>query len=254
MPIFTFPYRMAHLVPRLLAALGLGGSLAAAGLLLVGLRPAPDARFADRWVDPEKEPITLHWKDGQGRIMGNIGALEQEMKRTGRTLRFAMNGGMYDPQQAPVGLYVEDGRTLHKLNTATGGTGNFTMQPNGVFGIEADGRAFVRTTAAMKQAPTPRHATQSGPMLLVDSVVNAQFRQGSTNLHIRNAVGIRPDGTLLFTISREPVNFFDLATHLKEQGCTDALYFDGAVSRAYIPEQGLKQLDGLLGVMVAVVQ
>ena len=40
----------------------------------------------------------------------------------------------------------------------------------------------------------------------------------------------------------------------KRQGCTNALYFDGAVSRAYIPEEGLKQLDGVLGVMVALVQ
>ncbi len=225
-------------------------------LLLLGAapRPAKDARFADRWVDPAKEAITLHWKDAKGQVLGNIGALEQELKRTGRTLRFAMNGGMYDPQQAPVGLYVEDGRTLHKLNTATKGTGNFIMQPNGVFGIEQDGKAFVRTTAAMKKAPAPRYATQSGPMLLVDGTINAQFRQGSTNLHIRNAVGIRPDGKLLFVISREPVNFFDLATHFKEQGCTDALYFDGAVSRAYIPEEGLKQLDGVLGVMVDVVE
>lgn len=223
-----------------------------ASVVFMGMRPK-DVRFADRWVDPAKEPITLHWKDAQGKVLGNIGALEQELKRTGRTLRFAMNGGMYDPQLAPVGLYVEDGRTLHKLNTATGGTGNFTMQPNGVFGMEKDGKAFVRTTAAMKQAPTPRYATQSGPMLLVDGTINAQFRQGSTNLHIRNGVGIRADGKLLFVISREPVNFFDLATHFKAQGCTYALYFDGAVSRAYIPEEGLKQLDGVLGVMVAVV-
>lgn len=221
-------------------------------LLSAAPRPAQDNRFAQRWVDPGKEVITLHWKDAKGQVLGNIGALEQELKRTGRTLRFAMNGGMYDPQQAPVGLYVEEGRELHKLNTATGGTGNFTMQPNGVFGIEADGKAFVRTTQAMKEAPTPRSATQSGPMLLVDGTINAQFRQGSTNLHIRNGVGIRPDGQLLFVISREPVNFFDLATHFKEQGCTNALYFDGAVSRAYIPEEGLKQLDGVLGVMVAV--
>ncbi|MBK6628709.1 MAG: phosphodiester glycosidase family protein [Flavobacteriales bacterium] len=235
------------LFPRALLLIGATGALLA-------LRPMPDGRFADRWVDPVKEPITVHWKDAQGGVMGNIGALEQEVTRTGKTLRFAMNGGMYDPQQVPVGFYVENGRTLHKLNTASTGTGNFTMQPNGVFGIEQDGTAFVRTTQAMKQAPTPRHATQSGPMLLVDGVVNAQFRQGSSNLHIRNAVGIRPDGGLLFTISREPVNFFDLATHLKEQGCTNALYFDGAVSRAYIPEEGLKQLDGVLGVMVALVQ
>lgn len=91
-------------------------------------------------------------------------------------------------------------------------------------------------------------------MLLVKGVINAQFKQGSANLNIRNGVGIMPDGRVVFAISREPVNFFDFASWFKDQGCMDALYLDGAISRAYIPEAGVDQRDGLLGVLIAVTQ
>jgi len=223
-------------------------------LTLLSTRPAPDARIASRVVDPNKELISMHWKDGQGQVIGNIGVLDQEVKRMGKKLVFAMNGGMYDPQQAPVGLYVEDGQLLHKLNNSKGGSGNFHMQPNGVFGITKEGKAFVRTTAECPSPATLRYATQSGPMLLVKGAINAQFKQGSANLNIRNGVGIMPDGRVVFAISREPVNFFDFASWFKAQGCTDALYLDGAISRAYLPEEGLKQLDGQLGVLISVSQ
>lgn len=225
-------------------------------MLFLGMRPASDPRIASRVVDPAKEQITFHWKDehGQGKVLGNIGALDQEVKRLGRKLVFAMNGGMYDPQQAPVGLYVEEGQQLHKLNTSKGGSGNFHMQPNGVFGITKEGKAFVHTMAECPSPNTLRYATQSGPMLLVKGVINAQFKQGSANLNIRNGVGILPDGRVVFAISREPVNFFDFASWFKAQGCTDALYLDGAISRAYIPEARVEQRDGQLGVLIAIIQ
>ena len=85
-------------------------------------------------------------------------------------------------------------------------------------------------------------------------VINAQFKQGSINLNIRNGVGIMPDGRVVFAISREPVNFFDFGGWFKTQGCTEALYLDGAISRAYIPEAGMDQRDGQLGVLIAVLQ
>lgn len=223
----------------------------AAGLLL-GMRPGTDPRFTVRTVHPGKEAITLHWKDASGHVLGNIGALEQELARQGRTLRFAMNGGMYTQEQAPVGLYVEDGHTLHRLDTSRAAGDNFHMQPNGVFGIHDDSTAFLCTTAAYPLQQHVRFATQSGPMLLVDGVINGQFREGSKNLNIRNGVGIKPGGELVFVISREPVNFHAVASFFRQQGCTDALYLDGAISKACIPEAGLRQLDGQLGVLIAI--
>ena len=236
--------------------LSLTGVAGLAALLFLGLRPATQPNIASRVVDPAREQIMMLLKDehGRGSVMGNIGALDQEVKRMGRKLVFAMNGGMYDPQQAPVGLYVEEGQLLHKLNTSKGGSGNFHMQPNGVFGITQEGKAFVHTTSECPPPATLRYATQSGPMLLVKGAINAQFKQGSINLNIRNGVGIMPDGRVVFAISREPVNFFDFASWFKAQGCTDAIYLDGAISRAYIPEAGVDQRDGQLGVLIAVMQ
>lgn len=213
-----------------------------------------DGRMAFTVVDPAVERITLHWRDAKGQDYRNIGRLKSDLERQGRTLLFAMNGGMYTPEHTAVGLYVENGTQYHELNTAKGGTGNFTMQPNGVFGIRADGRAQVITTQAAKTATDWSCATQSGPMLVVDGTINTQFTPGSKNLNIRNGVGITGDGRVVFAISREPVNFHDFARFFLEQGCTSALYLDGAVSRAYMPEAGLYQLDGDLGVLIAVVR
>lgn len=214
--------------------------------------PAPNDRIAARVVDPNKEAITLHWKDAQGAIMGNIGHLKGELEREGYVLRFAMNGGMYTVDHRPVGLYIEAGRILHRIDRRTEGKGNFHMQPNGVFGIMEDGSAFVKTTAAMQDMRKVRYATQSGPMLVASGTINKNFTPGSKNLNIRNGVGVKNDGTVVFAISREPINFFDFATWFTEQGCNDALYLDGSVSKAYIPEAGQHGLDGELGVLIAV--
>ncbi|HRF80518.1 MAG TPA: phosphodiester glycosidase family protein, partial [Flavobacteriales bacterium] len=95
-----------------------------------------------------------------------IGTLKNALDRDGMELRFAMNGGMYTVDHGPVGLYIEGGRILHRIDRRTEGKGNFHMQPNGVFGIMEDGSAFVKTTAAMQDMRNVRYATQSGPMLV----------------------------------------------------------------------------------------
>ena len=48
-----------------------------------------------------------------------------------------MNAGMYDKDQAPVGLDVEDGRELKRPSTADG-PGNFHLKPNGVFWVKGE--------------------------------------------------------------------------------------------------------------------
>lgn len=213
---------------------------------------AKDERIASRIVDPKKEVIELHWKGAGGRIFGNLGELRSELAAQGREMVMGMNGGMFTTDHGPVGLYIEDGRMLHRIDRRTAGSDNFHMQPNGVFGIREDGSAFVMTTADMKDMLGVRYATQSGPMLIADGTINAHFTPGSKNLNIRNGVGVRADGQVVFAISREPVNFHDFATWFQEQGCTNALYLDGAVSKAYIPEAGMLDLDGRLGVLIAV--
>lgn len=224
---------------------------------VLGLAAIPsihEDRIAMRVVDPNKESITFHWKNDSDNVMGNIAALDRALQRQGKALRFAMNGGMYTRSQGPVGLYVEEGRMIHPIDRRTEGKDNFHMQPNGVFGLYADGSAFVRTTGDMAHMRDVQYATQSGPMLVINGVANKHFTPGSKNLNIRNAVGVLPDGRVVFAISKEPVNFHDFAGWFIEKGCDQALYLDGFVSKAFIPEEGLDQRDGSLGVLIAVTE
>ena len=89
-------------------------------------------------------------------------------------------------------------------------------------------------------------------MLLIDGEINTAFKQGSTNLNIRNGVGILPDGKVLFAISNTGVNFYDFAEYFKKAGCKNALYLDGFVSRLYLPSKKVTQTDGNFGVMIGV--
>ncbi|MBL7983468.1 MAG: phosphodiester glycosidase family protein [Flavobacteriales bacterium] len=221
--------------------------------LLWAFRSPSEQRIVSVVIDPATTPITMHWADDSGKALGNIGRLKAIVEAKGRHLRFAMNGGMYMEDLRPLGLYMENGRTVRKLITATKGFGNFYMQPNGVFSA-ADGMAAIFPTAKAGTLEAKGYATQSGPMLVVDGAINAAFKQGSANVHIRNGVGLLPDGQVLFAISKEPVNFYDFARFFQQAGCGNALFLDGGISRAYMPDQGLVQLDGRLGPLIAVVE
>jgi uncharacterized protein YigE (DUF2233 family) len=197
--------------------------------------------------------VSLYWKDAQGKVLGNSAALKAYTALQQRRLVFAMNGGMYQEDQSPLGLFIENGHKRSGLNTRSG-TGNFYLKPNGVFYIRKDNKAFISTTTAFRSDSTIRYATQSGPMLLIKGKIHPEFRQGSKNLNIRNGVGLLPGNRLLFVLSKVPVSLYDFAACFKQKGCTDALYLDGFVSRAYLPAQGWVQTDGNFGVMIGVTE
>ena len=221
---------------------------------LVAFRTVPETRIASVVIDPKATPITLYNKDDSGHALGTIGKLKAFVEAKGKHLRFAMNGGMYMEDLSPLGLYVENSKQLRKLITKTDGYGNFYLQPNGVFGVDTKGMAFVVTTANYPQQKDVLYATQSGLMLVVDGVVNSAFKEGSVNVQIRNGVGILADGKALFAITKQPMNLFDFARFFQEQGCANALFLDGAISRTYMPGEGIEQLNGALGPLIAVVE
>lgn len=218
---------------------------------LFAFRPRPGADIFAYIADTKKDRLALYWKDGQGRIYGSPDALKADAERSGQVLVFAMNGGMYQEDRSPLGLYIENAQTLTRLNTRSG-YGNFYLKPNGVFFLTAEGMATVCRTQDFRPHRNIRWATQSGPMLLVDGRVHPEFRKGSRNRNIRNGVGILPDGRVLFAISNTEVNLYDFALYFKEAGCKDALYLDGFVSRAYCPERGRLQTGGTFGVLIGV--
>lgn len=212
--------------------------------------PADDAIIA-YIADPQKQDIQLYWKDDSSQLIGNFGRLNSLVSAKQLQLVFATNGGMYMEDRRPVGLFIQKGKTIRGLNKAKA-EGNFYMQPNGVLYLTTDKKANICTTADFKASTAIDYATQSGPMLVLAGKINTAFKEGSANLNIRNGVGLLPGNKLLFAMSRGGINFYDFAKYFQQQGCTNALYLDGFVSRTWLPEKNVQQTDGYFGVIIGI--
>ncbi len=98
------------------------------------------------------------------------------------------------------------------------------------------------------------HATQSGPMLLIAGEVHPRFIEGSEYTNIRNGVGTSASGDrVVFAIADDAVNFYDFALLFRDHlGLSDALYFDGKISRLYAPGIGRNDAGLRMGPIVGV--
>lgn len=210
-------------------------------------------RFASFVVDPQTASIEFFWKDDNGQSFKSIQSLKNYVEKKGKRLRFAMNGGMYENGNTPKGLFVQN-QTIIKPLDAGDGNGNFYLKPNGVFYLTTDNRAFIVQTQNFQNDESVKFATQSGPMLLVDGKINSAFAKDSANLNIRNGVCLLPDNKIVFAISRQEISFYEFAHYFQERNCREALYLDGFVSRTYLPEQNIKQLDGDFAVIIGVIE
>lgn len=224
-------------------------------LCLTGLKPVhppieADARILHHVVDLNSSILKLYWQDDQGKNFENLGNLKSWLEKRDQGLVFGMNAGMYMENLEPLGLYVQKGVEMHPMNNTEEGHGNFYMQPNGIFYLTKGRQAQVVQRSEYEDSDEVNYATQSGPMLVINGEMHSAFTEGSKNLNIRNGVGILPDGSVLFAMSKEPINFFDFATFFLDQGCQNALYLDGAISRTYLPSKDWEQLTGKLGVLI----
>lgn len=194
-------------------------------------------------IDLKRDQLGLYWRNPQDdQPFGSIESLRQWGEAHGRRLLFAANAGIYDRKFSPLGLYVENGRTLVPLNLAHGNpaSGNFSLLPNGVFAIYPDGHAAVRTSTAFKaEGKAAQQATQSGPMLLIDGKLNDQFVDDSSSLKWRSGVCAKSPHEAIFVVSEAPVNFHTFGQLFRDKlGCRDALYLDGSISQFYIDGVG----------------
>ncbi|TGP26529.1 MULTISPECIES: phosphodiester glycosidase family protein [unclassified Mesorhizobium] len=236
------------------AAVGAGFG---AGQWLAALPPCRDHSFESATylvceADPKHYSIELFWKDPDGKFYQSLHNLRNAQQAAGRTMLFGINAGMYHPNLAPVGLYVERGQQIASAKTGTG-TGNFSMQPNGIFYL-GGGKAGVRATKDyLKRPPQVDYATQSGPMLVIDGKLHPKFQAGSTSRKIRDGVGVRADGVAVFAISNDVVTFHEFARLFRDElGCPNALFLDGSISSLYAPAIGRNDDFWNLGPMIGV--
>ncbi len=175
-------------------------------------------------VDLRRYEVALRLNGADGKAYGSLQALHEPFV-------FAMNAGMYHSDMTPVGLYVEDGVEAASLNRADG-DGNFFLKPNGVFFIDQGGRAGVEDTGRFAEAGHAlRAATQSGPMLVIEGKIHPRFEPDGASRYVRNGVGVRADGIVVFAISRSVVSLGSFARLFRDAlRCPDALFFDGAIS------------------------
>lgn len=212
-----------------------------------------DQIIADVVRISQLEQLQLFLNNAKQQPYNKIKAVAKDLPQC-QLLSFAMNAGMYHSDYSAVGLYIEKSKQFSALNTQTQGFGNFLMQPNGVLAWNKK-QASIQTTQKYAQSHfQAEYATQSGPMLVIEGQINRQFLPQSDSLKIRNGVGIK-NNQLYFVISRERINFYDFAQIFKHDLNIDqALYLDGSVSSAYIPQVGRSDHRFNLGPIVGFVE
>ena len=148
----------------------------------------------------------MFWKDRQGVALGTFERLAAYLRDQGEELTCATNGGIYQEDLRPLGLYIERGRVLHRLNVRRGAYGNFYFEPNGVFLVEQEQARIVDTAT---------FDASSGHL-------------GRCNLRRK----------VVLAVTETPVSFHDLAVLLRDRlKCSDALHLDSSISGLF-PGEG----------------
>lgn len=210
-------------------------------------------------VDLDSELIDLHWKETDTTQYKRLGRVKTALDSNHQSISLITNAGMYHPNLAPQGLYIEDGKELVPIDSSKGPEDrflNFYLHPNGVFFQDSTGVRITTSEQYIQSADSSvEFATQSGPMLLIDGEIHPGFNPESKHRKLRSGVGIMDSSRVVFAISDGPITFYDFATLFQERfGCKNALYLDGVISRMYMPELEMLDEGGGFGGMISVTQ
>ena len=206
-------------------------------------------------ADLDSYDIKVHWQDANNKPYSTIGNLLHAPQFTGNPPLMITNGGMFNPDITPEGLFIENGIQKQQLNTARPNNDNFYLKPNGIFYITKDGTAHIDTTSETFKSiiPNIQQATQSGPMLVIDGKMHDKFMSGSLNKKIRSGVGIIGPKKVVFIVSQTEVNFYDFASLFKDvYHCPNALFLDGAISMMYLRDINPSATDGNFCTLISV--
>jgi uncharacterized protein YigE (DUF2233 family) len=204
-------------------------------------------------LDPAKVEIKLFWRNKENEPFATLAAVREEVRKQKRKFIFATNSGIYDLDFKPLGLHIEGGKTIRRVNKAHGSGGNFGMLPNGIFLLGKNGAKVIETSEFSSVKEPVDYATQSGPLLLRKGVLNSHFQLNSENKKLRSGVGVDSKGRVVFAISQGVVNFYDFATlYMNELDCADALYLDGTISTVLIDDaEADEQVAPFVGIWAA---
>lgn len=211
-----------------------------------------------RVVRLEPQQVGVVWKGADGQPYRTFDRVQARFAKEGKTVKFLMNAGIFEPGGIPSGLHVEEGKELRPLNGKPG-QGNFFLQPNGVFLIDGGGFRADKDNQKVRIATTAAHAAfiqdmalhatyisdlrvgiQSGPMLLIDGKRHPAFQEGSANKLHRNGVGVDSKGRIVLAITApgQMVNFWDFAGLFLSLDCKNALFLDGTISQMSVNPKG----------------
>ncbi len=132
------------------------------------------ASFTVCSFDLRKTDLRIFWRDANDKPYLGFSTLASSLAADGLSLDFAMNGGMFQDDYSPVGLFIEKGDELKPANTRKG-PGNFHLKPNGVFYIDGSRAGVMETEAFLAKRPSAQFATQSGPMLVTNGRIHPRF-------------------------------------------------------------------------------
>lgn len=200
---------------------------------------------------PSRHSIGTDLRPSDGSPYRSLSAFSRS--EDGDTIAFAMNAGMYDDDGNPIGYFVENSQRIQTLNT-NDGSGNFHMDPNGVF-YGSEGKWEVRTTSDFLANVTerPQFGTQSGPMLVIDGQLHPDFSHDGESRMIRNGVGVDDRGRAHFVISNGPISFGKLARFYRDElDVKNALQLDGNVSALWNPATERLDTGALIGPILVV--
>ena len=100
-------------------------------------------------VDLNNDSILIHWKNKSATPYRTIENVKKHLDKQKHKVSLIVNAGMYEPNNSPKGLYIENGLKQKKLDDNLNYKGkllNFYMYPNGVFFIDKLNNAKIIST------------------------------------------------------------------------------------------------------------